>query len=103
MDAYGRAEQVTGFYTVIEDHVEFPFIAKIVGKPVEVLRVDIDKDGEDLVAVCRRRGKSYRVQLLELEIPKDVPGREWISAYCQFNGRCSRSQTDLRVGVLLRC
>ena len=86
MDAYGTAEQMTGFYTLIEQTVEFPFIAKLVGEPVEVLRVDIDKDGEDLVAVCRRNRKTYRVRLLELEVPEAVLGRDSILAFFQYSG-----------------
>ena len=87
VDAYGPAEQATGFYTMIEEHVRFQFMAKAVGEDVEVLAIDVDDEGEELVASCRRRGKLYQVRLLELEISKSVPGREWISAYFQFRGK----------------
>jgi Calcium binding len=87
VDAYGPAEQATGFHTMIAEHVRFPFRAKAVGAEVEVLAIDIDDDGEELVAGCRRHGKSYQVHLVELQIPKEVPGREWISAYFQFQGK----------------
>jgi Calcium binding len=86
VDTYGAAEQMTGFYTLIEETVEFPFIAKLVGEPVEVLRVDLDESGEDLVAVCRRGRKEYRIRLLELEIPNSVLGGNSISAFFQYSG-----------------
>lgn len=87
VDAYGPAEQATGFYTVIEENVEFPIAARAVGEGVEVRGIDLDKDGEDLVAICRRKGRTYKVLLTELKFPKPFPGRDWIAAYFQFTGR----------------
>lgn len=87
VDAYGPAEQATGFYTMLEEHVRFPFVAKAIREDVEVLSIDIDDEGEELVAECRRRGKHYQVRLIELEVPTEVPGRKWISAYFQFRGK----------------
>lgn len=87
VDAYGPAEQATGFYTMIEQHVRFPFIARAIGEDVDVLSIDIDDEGEELVAECRRRGKSYQVPLIELEVPTESSGMEWISAYFHFRGR----------------
>lgn len=84
LDAYGPAEQATGFYTMIEENVEFPFPAKAVGEDVEVVGVDIDREGESLVAKCRRKGKTYSVLLREMEFPKRFPGRDWIGAYFQY-------------------
>jgi hypothetical protein len=87
VDAYGAAEQMTGFYTLIEQTVEFPFLARLVGEPIEVLRVDLDQSEEDLVAICRRGRKTYRIRLLELEIPNSVLGRRSIAAFFQYSGR----------------
>ncbi len=87
VDAYGPAEQATGFYTVIEENVEFPIAARAVGEDVEVRGIDLDKDGEDLVAICRRKGRTYKFLLTELKFPKPFPGRDWIAAYFQFTGR----------------
>jgi hypothetical protein len=86
LDAYNPSEQAVGFYTMIEDNVEFPFPATAVGEEVEVTKVDLDRTGEDLLAVCRRKRKSYKVRLTELECPKNFPGRDWIAAYFQFCG-----------------
>ncbi len=87
VDAYGPAEQATGFYTMIEENVRFPFMAEVVGEEVEVIAIDLDENGEELVAQCHRRGKRYSVLLTELEIPAKVPGKEWIAAYFQFMGK----------------
>jgi Calcium binding len=87
VDAYGPAEQATGFYTMIDENVSFPFTARAVGEDVVVTAVDLDNDGEELLATCRRKGKSYSVRLTELETPTSFPGREWIAAYFQFQGK----------------
>jgi hypothetical protein len=87
VDAYGPAEQATGFLTMIEEHVGFPFKARVIGEEVEVTSVDVTEDGEDLVAKCRRRGRPYKVLLTEVRIPGEVRGKEWIAAYFQFLGK----------------
>ena len=87
VDAYGPAEQATGFYTMIEENVRFPFMAKMIGEEVEILAIDLDEDGEELVASCHRRGKRYSVLLTELAIPAEFPGKDWIAAYFQFMGK----------------
>ncbi len=87
VDAYGSAEQATGFNTMIEEHVRFPFMAKAIGEDVEVLSIDVANEGEELVAECRRRGRCHQVRLIDLEVPTEVRGRKWISAYFQFRGK----------------
>ncbi len=87
IDAYGPAEQGTGFLTMIEETVRFPFPAKVIGEEVEVVSADLTEDGEDLVAKCRRQGSPYAVLLTELKIPAEVPGKEWIAAYFHFLGK----------------
>jgi hypothetical protein len=87
LDAYNPAEQATGFYTMISENVEFPVAAKAVGEHVEVTGVDLDEYGEDLVALCRRKGRTYKVQLTEVEFPSPFSGKDWIAAYFQFCGK----------------
>ena len=65
---------------------EFPLRAKAVGEDVEVVGVDIDEEGESLVAKCRRKEKTYSVLLTEIDFPKRFPGRDWIAAYFQYQG-----------------
>jgi hypothetical protein len=87
VDAYNPSEQATGFYTMIEENVEFPFPAKAVGEEVQVTGIDFSEDGEELVALCRRKGRTYRVQLTELEFRTPFPGKDWVAAYFQFCGK----------------
>ena len=81
VDAYGESEQVTGFYTMMENDLRFPFETKILGVTVIVEAIDITDD-DQLVAVCRKDKAKQRISLSELPLPSPLPdGAEWIVAY----------------------
>jgi len=81
MDAYGESEQVTGFYTMMENDLRLPFDTELLGKTVIVEGIDITDDNH-LVAVCRRDKTKQRISLSELPLPSPIPeGAEWIVAY----------------------
>ena len=81
VDAYGESEQITGFYTMLEDNLAVPFQTKILGVEVTVERVDMTDD-ELLVAVCARGKSRQRVPILDLPLPDPRPeGAEWIDAF----------------------
>jgi hypothetical protein len=81
VDAYGESEQVTGFYTMMENDLELPFDTKILGVTAIVEGIDITED-DQLVAVCRKDKSKQRISLSELPLPSPLPkGAEWIVAY----------------------
>jgi hypothetical protein len=81
VDAYGESEQVTGFYTMMENDLRLPFETEILGMTVIVEGIDITED-DQLVAVCRRDKIKQRISLTELPLPARAPkGAEWIVAY----------------------
>lgn len=81
VDAYGESEQVTGFYTMMENDLQLPFEAEILGMTVIVEGIDITGD-DQLIAVCRRDKTRQRISLSELSLPSPLPeGAEWIVAY----------------------
>ena len=81
VDAYGESEQVTGFYTMMENDLRLPFDTEILGMPVTVEGIDITED-DQLVAVCRKDKTKQRISLSELPLPLPLPkGVEWIAAY----------------------
>ncbi|MCL6091033.1 MAG: hypothetical protein M1393_08365 [Candidatus Thermoplasmatota archaeon] len=85
VDAYTFEEQETAFLTVLQDSFHFPFHAIVVGEPVEVRNFDLDEGEVGIVAVCRRLGKNYRVNVTALEWDDHKPsGAEWIDAYRQW-------------------
>src|SRR5215475_7226415 len=68
VDAYGESEQATGFYTMIENDLQFPFETEILGMTVIVEAIDI-MDDDQLVAVCRKDKVKQRISLAELPLP----------------------------------
>jgi len=81
VDCYGEAEQRTGLFTKIEDHLAVPFTTRVLGVEVTVERVDLTEDDE-IVAICRRGRERQPIPLLELPLPSPPPaGAEWIHAY----------------------
>ena len=81
VDAYGESEQVTGFYTMMENELRLPFETEILGMTVTVEGIDITED-DQLVAVCRKDKTKQRISLSELPLPLPLPkGVEWIAAY----------------------
>jgi hypothetical protein len=81
VDAYGESEQVTGFYTMMENDLRLPFETEILGMTAIVEGIDITED-DQLVAVCRKDKTKQRISLSELPLPSPLPtGAEWIVAY----------------------
>jgi len=81
VDAYGESEQVTGFYTMMENDLRLPFETQILGVTASVEGIDITED-DQLVAVCRKGKARQRISLAELPLPSPLPeGAEWIVAY----------------------
>jgi hypothetical protein len=81
VDCYNESEQVTGLYTMIEDHLALPFETTVLGVPVIVERVHLTQR-QEIVAVRRRASVRQQVSLLDLPLPSPSPaGAEWIEAY----------------------
>jgi Calcium binding len=81
VDAYGESEQVTGFFTMMENDLRLPFETEVLGMSVIVEAIDITED-DQLVAVCRKDKTKQRISLPELPLPSPLPeGAEWIVAY----------------------
>ena len=80
VDCYNESEQVTGLYTMIDEHLGVPFAATVLGVPVTVERVDLARR-DQIVAVCRRAAVRQTVPILDLPLPSPPPGAEWIEAF----------------------
>ena len=81
VDAYGDSEQTTGWLTMIEENLAVPFDTTVLGVPVIVERVDLDRS-EQIVAVCRRGRARQSLPIIDLPLPTPLPdGAEWIEAY----------------------
>jgi hypothetical protein len=89
VDCYNDEEQVSGFFTMIDENLALPFRAEILGIEVSVIAIEIDNDG-GLKAVCEHAGKQQRIGLTDLPLPSPPPpGAEWIAAYRRWlHGHC---------------
>ena len=81
VDCYNDSEQVTGLFTMIEEHLALPFTTTLLGVPVTVARVDVTRSDE-IVAICTRDGHRQTIPIRDLPIPDPAPdGWKWIEAY----------------------
>ena len=86
LDAYTEDEQLTGFYTMIEDHVALPFNTRVLGVEVTVKKVDLTESG--IVAICARGRDRQAIGILDLPLPsRRSDGAEWVDAYRYWAGR----------------
>ncbi len=72
VDAYGEAEQATGWHCVIDEHLRKPFETAVLGVPVLVEKIAL-RDDDSIVAVCRRGKHRQTVPILDLPLPKPAP------------------------------
>ena len=85
VDCYNEAEEHMGLMNMVEENVVCPFKAKVIGEDVEVVELRSPEAGFGLDAVCRYKGKDYRLDVSSVEWPKKKPqGFEWIEEYLQW-------------------
>ena len=81
VNAYGESEQITGFYTMLDENLAVPFQTVMLDVEVIVERVDMTDD-DQIVAVCARGESRQRVPIPDLPLPDPPPdGTEWIGAF----------------------
>ena len=81
VDCYNDHEQVTGLFTMIDEHLAVPFDTEVLGVSVTVTKVDLTIDHE-IIAICRRDTHKQTIPILDLPLPTPPPdGAEWIEAY----------------------
>ncbi|WP_426504352.1 hypothetical protein ACPPVO_43210 [Dactylosporangium sp. McL0621] len=86
VDAYGEDEELTGLFTMLEDHLAVPFTTTVLGVEVTVRKLDLAAD--TIVAICSRGRERQRIDLLDLPLPSPPPhGAVWIDAYRYWAGR----------------
>lgn len=86
-DAYGEAEEMTAFLTVLEEEIDFPVPATLLGQPVIVTGLSEDDDTLELRAYCGAKAKNGLVRLADLEFrPGTVEA--WLhAAYLNYLGQ----------------
>jgi len=86
VDCYDDSECVTGFLTMIQEHLALPFCTTVLGVEVTVAGVGLTADC--IAVVCRRGTSRQRIPILDLPLPTPPPeGADWIEAYRNWCGR----------------
>lgn len=86
VDCDNEAEQLTGFFTMIDENLAVPFETRVLGVHTIVERLDLDDDGQ-IVAMCRRGKHRQSIPILALRLPTPPPaGAEWIDVYRHWLG-----------------
>jgi hypothetical protein len=81
LDAYDRAEQITGWHTMIADNLTLPFQTQVLGVTVTVESIELTT-GDEIVALCARDQIRQPIRILDLPLPTPPPdGAAWIEAY----------------------
>lgn len=71
IDAYGDDEQLTGLFTMIEEHLAVPFTTTVLGVEVTVRKIDLTAD--TIVAVCARAATGRGSTCLTCRYPHRRP------------------------------
>jgi hypothetical protein len=81
VDCHDDSEQVMGFCTMLEEHLDLPFKTRVLGVDVTVEGVELTEPLA-IVAICARGRIRQAIPLLRLPLPRPLPrGAEWIEAY----------------------
>lgn len=84
VDCYGEEEEYWGLLAMLEDELDFPLPATLIGEAVELIGLDSNASSphRGIVAQVRRKGKTYSVSLADLQITdSESPSAEWLAAY----------------------
>lgn len=88
VDAHGKSEEASAWFSMLEERLELPFTTAMLGTEVRVTRLDLRDSGE-IVAICSRGRERQPISILDLPLPAGRPGgSEWIEAYRYWVARC---------------
>ena len=82
IDCYDEEEAFSGVFCTLEDHLDFPLQAEILGSQVEVLGLDGELSGlrRGIVAQVRKDNQLHTVNLVDLTfVDLDPEGAEWVA------------------------
>ena len=88
VDAYGDDEQLWAFRQVIEDNVELPADAFVIGESVSIIAIDYDGNSRrELTARCNRAdGSRHIVSLAEVRFAVASEPARYVAAYRKWLG-----------------
>ncbi len=86
-DAYGKAEEMTAFQTVLAEEIDFPVPATLLGQPVIVTELAEDDATLELRARCRGKAANGLVSFADLEFRSGTVEAWLHAAYLSYLGR----------------
>jgi hypothetical protein len=92
-DAYGEHEQMTAFQTVLEEEIDFPVPATLLGNPVVVTGLAEDDATVELRARCRGQHAKGLVSFADLEFRAGTVEAWLHAAYATYLGRSPSAAT----------
>jgi hypothetical protein len=84
IDCYDEDEEFWGMLATLEDELDFPLTATLIGEAVELIGLDgpASSSHRGIVAQVRRKGQIYSVSLADLQVTdSDSHSAEWLAAY----------------------
>lgn len=82
VDCYTEDEQHEAFVVMLEDHIQCPFQARVIGEEVTVLGFEREDSFGEILVQCKRGKRTYSINVTALEWSAQSPkGSEWIEAY----------------------
>jgi hypothetical protein len=69
VDAYNDHEQITGLFTMLDEHLAVPFDTELLGIIVTVKKLDLTVEHE-IVAICHRNGDKQAIRSLTCRFPR---------------------------------
>ncbi|MBI1313715.1 hypothetical protein GC176_20680 [bacterium] len=83
VDCYDEREQHSGLLTMIEQELQFPFLARVIGENVTIVGMEWPDDCEfGLDLVVDHKGERYRVDARSVEVLEPLPaGHLFLAAY----------------------
>jgi hypothetical protein len=89
VDANGEDERHSGLLSAIQDELEFPFQAQVLGETVTVVDMEwpeSDEFGSDLV--IERNGQRHRIEARSVNLLPPLPkGHLYLAAYLDWKSR----------------
>jgi hypothetical protein len=89
VDCYDEEEQFTGVLITLDESLQFPLQAKVLGQVVEVTGLDQARSSlrRGILATVRAGDQESRIPLSELEfIDPDPTSAEWLAMYRYWLG-----------------
>jgi hypothetical protein len=90
VDCDDENEEFAGMLATLEDRLEFPFQAKVLGETVEVIGPEQEQSSErrGVAAKVCERGRQSTIALADLEaLAKDTETADWLAAYWYWLGK----------------